>query len=211
MLVDGRVLKVDGYRVDGDRASLTLPSAGVLTLPLRRIERVVDDEIVPESELEPITGTSDVLFFRASDTVPETPYGELIFETARRHEVGPALVAAMVRAESAFDPRAVSIKGARGLLQLMPATARRFGVTEEHLFDPAKNLNAGVRYVKWLTERFDGDLPLVLAGYNAGEANVDRYEGVPPFRETRNYIARVYTTLGLDADGAVEAATGSSG
>jgi hypothetical protein len=209
VLVDGRVLKVKEYRVDGDRASLTLPSNGVLTLPLRRIERVVDDEIVPESEIRPFATAGAVLFFRDSDTIPDTPYGELIFETARRHEVGPALVAAMVRAESAFDPEAVSVKGARGLLQLMPATARRFGVGVDQLFNPERNLDAGVRYVKWLTERFDGELPLVLAGYNAGEANVDRYAGVPPFRETRNYIARVYATLGLGSEGAVSAVSGS--
>jgi soluble lytic murein transglycosylase-like protein len=79
----------------------------------------------------------------------------------------------------------------------MPATALRFGLPREEIFDPERNLVAGVRYLRWLSDRFDGDLPLVLAGYNAGEATVDRYRGVPPFRETREYIRRVYQGVGL--------------
>ena len=78
------------------------------------------------------------------------------------------------------------------------ATARRFGVTEERLFDPEENLEAGTRYLKWLRDRYADDLPRILAAYNAGEANVDRYGGVPPFRETRTYIERIYSTLGVE-------------
>ncbi len=129
--------------------------------------------------------------------MPATPYGELIFAAAKRHEVSPRLVAAMVRAESAFDPQAVSHKGAAGLLQLMPATAKRFGLTSSERYRPEKNLEAGVRYLRWLLDRYDGELPLALAGYNAGETNVERYGGVPPFRETREYIRRIYDFLGL--------------
>ena len=80
----------------------------------------------------------------------------------------------------------------------MPATAQRFGVERVFIHDPERNLDAGVRYVKWLGERFSGELPLILAGYNAGEATVDRYDGVPPFRETTNYIKRIYGFLGLE-------------
>jgi soluble lytic murein transglycosylase-like protein len=105
----------------------------------------------------------------------------------------------MVKAESAFDPEAVSVKGARGLLQLMPATAMRFGVPPEALFEPRENLDAGVRYLKWLSERYPGDLPRILSAYNAGEGSVDRYGGVPPFRETRDYIRRIYSELGMDS------------
>ena len=111
---------------------------------------------------------------------------------------GQSLVAAMVRAESAFDPLAVSRKGASGLLQLMPSTAQRFGVELQEIFDPARNLDAGVRYIRWLSERFDGDLALILAGYNAGEATVERYEGVPPYAETQTYIRRIYSALGAE-------------
>ena len=135
--------------------------------------------------------------------MPETPFGELIFSIAERHAVNPQLIAAMVRAESAFDPEAVSRKGAAGLLQLLPATAARFGLAAGEVFDPERNLDAGVRYIRWLTERFAGELPLVLAGYNAGEATVDRYRGVPPYRETHDYIRRVYSTVGVELPAAV--------
>ena len=195
ILVEGAVVKVEEFRLEGDQARLTLPSGGFLRLPLLRIERVVDDEVVAESKPEPSLPDPLEIGFQASQPVPQTPYGELIYETARRHEINPQLVAAIVQAESAFDPHAVSPKGASGLLQLMPATAGRFGLEVSGLSDPSRNLDAGVRYLKWLSQRFEGDLPRILAGYNAGEATVDRYEGVPPFRETRDYIRRIYDLL----------------
>ncbi len=197
VLVGGAVLKVDAFQLEGEQARLTLPAGGVLKMPLLRIERIVDDEIVPETESEPTLENPLGITFQASHSVPQTPYGELIYEAARRHELNPRLVAAVVQAESAFDPEAVSPKGASGLLQLMPATAGRFGLEPGGIFDPDRNLEAGVRYLKWLSERFDGELSLILAGYNAGEATVDRYNGVPPFRETHDYIRRVYSLLGV--------------
>lgn len=124
------------------------------------------------------------------------PYGDLIDRVAVLHGVEPALVAAMVRVESAFDPLAQSHKGALGLMQVMPATARRFGITEDQLFDPATNLEAGLRYLSWLRKRFDGDTKRMLAAYNAGEAAVDTYGGIPPYAETRNYVERVYQLMG---------------
>jgi soluble lytic murein transglycosylase-like protein len=129
--------------------------------------------------------------------VPATPFGEQIFAAAERHQVNPELIAALVRAESAFDPGAVSHKGAGGLMQLMPATARRFGLSEAERFDPERNLEAGTRYLRWLLDRFEGDVARALAAYNAGEGTVDRYGGVPPYRETRTYIRRIYSTLGM--------------
>lgn len=204
ILEGGRVLKAVAYRVEGRRAVVELPSGGLLEIPLLRVERVVDDEVTTEPT--PPAPAGFVPAFRESDTVPATPYGELIFETARRHAVSPWLVAAMVRAESAFDPEAVSHKGAVGLLQLMPATARRFGLASGDRYRPERNLEAGVRYMRWLLDRYEGELPLALAGYNAGETNVERYGGVPPFRETREYIRRIYGFLGLSA--AAVAATG---
>jgi soluble lytic murein transglycosylase-like protein len=88
--------------------------------------------------------------------------------------------------ESSFKLRAISPKGARGLMQLMPGTAVRFGVT--NIFDPQQNIEGGSRYLKFLLDRFDGDLSLTLAGYNAGEGAVDKYDGVPPYNETQNYV-----------------------
>jgi len=192
VMTDGQVLKVESFERREDRIVLALRDGGRLTLSIQRVARIVEDEIVERPAAGERYAVGDLgLWFEGSSVVPETPFGELIYETSRRNDVNPALVAAMVRAESAFDTRAVSPKGAMGLLQLMPATATRFGLQKAQAFDPASNLEAGVRYIKWLGEKFAGDLVLVLAGYNAGEAMVERHEGVPPFRETDNYIQRV--------------------
>jgi hypothetical protein len=198
---DGGWLRVASYEVRGESARLGLQGGGVLTVDLTRVDRVVDDEVVRPAVVaaEPVPATAGGPAWRFADggAAPATPFGAEIFETARRHGLDPALVAAVVRAESAFDPRAVSHKGARGLMQLMPATARRFGLAAHEIHDPAKNLDAGTRYLAWLLERFAGDVERALAAYNAGEGTVARYGGVPPFRETRNYLRRIYATLGF--------------
>lgn len=113
----------------------------------------------------------------------------LISEAARHHQVDADLVQAIVKVESNYNPYAVSNKGARGLMQLIPATARRFGVTNS--FDPRANLDGGIRYLKYLMSMFKGDLRLSLAAYNAGEMAVTRNGGVPPYRETQNYIRKI--------------------
>jgi len=112
-----------------------------------------------------------------------------LLDSARRHGVDPLLVKAVILAESANRRGATSPKGAMGLMQLMPATARRFGVTDP--YDPAQNIDGGTRYLRWLLDRFDGDATRALAGYNAGEGAVDRYGGVPPYRETQDYVRTV--------------------
>lgn len=198
LLVGGGFLKVDEYHREGDTMRLLLPSGGTLSLSVLRIDRIIADEIEQDST-EDLGLVGIEIGFSTDQGVPATPFGELIFATAERHAINPQLVAAMVRAESAFDPLAVSRKGASGLLQLMPSTAQRFGVAVEEIFDPERNLDAGVRYIRWLSERFEGNLPLVLAGYNAGEATVARYQGVPPYAETRNYIRRIYFAIGVEA------------
>jgi len=114
---------------------------------------------------------------------------ELIYEASARYGVDPRLVKAVVKAESDFDIHAVSRDGARGLMQLMPATASQMGVRDIH--DPAENLDAGVRYLSRLLKRFDWRIPLALAAYNAGESAVRRYGGVPPYTETRRYVDKV--------------------
>ena len=183
--------------VEAERIRLTLENGSSVTLPLVRIERIVDDEITdePTPELPPEAGFS--LDYRPGQTAPAVPYGELFLRIGREHELNPDLLAALARAESAYDPGAVSSKGARGLLQLMPATAERFGVPAGELYDPARNVLAAARYLTWLRRRFENDLPRVLAGYNAGEGAVDAHDGVPPYRETVTFIGRVYGFLGL--------------
>jgi soluble lytic murein transglycosylase-like protein len=108
---------------------------------------------------------------------------------AREYGVDEAIVRAIIHAESAFNPNALSRVGAQGLMQLMPATAQRFGVGNP--FDPVQNIRGGVKYLSWLLKRFDGNLTLAAAGYNAGEGAVDRYKGVPPYKETQRYVQRV--------------------
>lgn len=122
-------------------------------------------------------------------------YMALIEETAYRESVPPYLVAAIMSVESNFDAQAVSNKGARGLMQVMPGTARRFGFNAERLHDPVHNIAAGATYLRWLLERYDGDLDRVLAAYNAGEGAVDTYNGIPPYKETQNFVKRVRAVL----------------
>ena len=188
---------LEGRAEDAERIRLILESGGSVTLPLMQIERIVDDEIVEESPPEPPTEAGFSLDYRPGQAAPAVPHGELFLEIGREHQLNPDLLAAMARAESDYDPGALSSKGARGLLQLMPATADRFGVSPSELYDPARNVLAAARYLTWLRRRFEDDLPRVLAGYNAGEGAVDAYDGVPPYRETVNFIGRIYGFLGL--------------
>lgn len=150
---------------------------------------------------------ASLMHFMDTHEIPPGPFGKMIFEVAARYSLNPHLVAAIVRVESSFNPRAKSRKGACGLMQLLPETARRFGLrSSKDLFDPAKNLEAGARYLKWLSSRFGGDPVRVLAAYNAGEGAVQRYGGVPPYKETRNYVTKIYALLGLMISEAPKAA-----
>lgn len=122
-------------------------------------------------------------------------YEDLIEDHARRHSIRPALVRAVIQVESGFNPRAVSPKGAMGLMQLMPATARQFNV--DNPFDPEENVRGGVSYLRQLLDRYDGNESLALAAYNAGPNAVDRYgQAVPPYRETKNYVSRISEMAG---------------
>jgi hypothetical protein len=121
--------------------------------------------------------------------IDRMPYGTIIRRAARRHSVDELLVAAIVEAESSFNPMAVSPVGAVGLMQVMPSTAASYGAGDP--LNPAVNVDLGARYLSRLLNRFDGDLELTLAAYNAGPGAVDRYEGMPPYRETRAYVGKV--------------------
>lgn len=116
-------------------------------------------------------------------------FREEVARASLEHGVDPALMRAIMHAESAFRPNVVSHKGAQGLMQLIPATAERFGVSDA--FDPSQNIDGGARYLAWLLKRFDGDIELAAAGYNAGEGAVERFKGVPPYEETQRYVERV--------------------
>jgi len=202
LLQGGEVLKVTSYEVGAERARLTLASGGVLTVSLLRVDRILADEILPAPEVPAeVDAVASVLLEFPEDAVaPSTPFGAEVLEAARRFQVNPTVVAAVMRVESAFDHRAMSRKGARGLMQLMPATAARFGVRVDELFTPARNIEAGARYLRFLVDRFDGDAVRVFAAYNAGEHAVERYGGVPPYRETQEYVRRVLRALGVPTE-----------
>lgn len=126
---------------------------------------------------------------RPAMTIDRDGTERMVREAAERHHVDPALVRAVIETESGWNPRAVSRRGAGGLMQLIPTTAERYGATD--LFNPQQNIDAGVRHLKMLLERYNGNLDLALAAYNAGEGAVDKAHGVPAFRETRDYVQKV--------------------
>ena len=197
---DGRTMKIDSYKLksEGD-IELTLKGGGAMTIPLTRIDRIVDDEVVPPAivaEVKKIVEEEGGIFPKRSwrydakrGPIFRSKYDSVIVEAAKKFDVDAALVSAVIKAESDFNPREYSNKGAQGLMQLMPGTAVRFGVA--NAWDPVANIYGGVRYLRWLLETFDGNADFAVAAYNAGEGNVWKYNGVPPFRETMAYVRRI--------------------
>ena len=161
-----------------------IPELASVVLPVALPGLDQDTRDVFASEMSRINGAIRREFFATS-----IPYGALIHEKAVKYDVDPALVAAVIEQESRFKPRARSHVGAAGLMQLMPRTGRWMGA--RNLYDPEQNVDAGVKYIKYLDKRFKGDLKHILAAYNGGEGNVQRYGGIPPFRETQNYVKKV--------------------
>ena len=210
---DGRVVKAAGYRLLSDELEVELPGGGSYRVALERIERIVDDEVVVESiavegDLDVGRGEYDLSYRAERKPLFGSAYDAMIDAAARKSNIDASFVSALIRAESNFEPRAVSRKGARGLMQLMPATARRLSV--RHPFDPASNVDGGVRYLRELVNRFGNQPELVLAAYNAGEQAVETYGGVPPYRETVAYVSRIlgwWTPAPLAAAAATPAGT----
>ena len=118
----------------------------------------------------------------------------IIFRAGEKEGVDPRFIHAVIKQESRYNPKAVSHVGAEGLMQMMPGTAKRFGLKDP--FDAAANVAAGTKYLKFLLKRFNGDVSLALAGYNAGEGSVDKYKGVPPYGETQNYVKKIVGNYG---------------
>lgn len=191
VFANGRTMSVKDARVSGDTVTVTLPSGGQATFSSAAIASIAPDEI-PADPIPSLPHASPPATGVVRPPIESRPFAELIENVSVRHGIDPALVHAVVEAESNYRPTARSQMGARGLMQVMPATARELGVRSAgRLFDPKENLEAGVRYLKVLLERFDGDLRFALAAYNAGPAAVAKYAGVPPFRETQEYVRRV--------------------
>jgi Transglycosylase SLT domain len=190
---DGRVVKAAGYQLLDQELEIRLPGGGSYRVDLARVDRIVDDEVVIDSVVVEDPGRAIATFdlSYAADRKPlfGTAYDDLIEREARRSNIDASFVSALIRAESNYEPRAVSRKGARGLMQLMPATARRLSVSKP--FDPASNVRGGVQYLRELADRFGPHPELILAAYNAGEGAVEAYGGVPPYRETVAYVNRI--------------------
>lgn len=148
-----------------------------------------------------IDDMSETVFIPAREPAVN-PYDLLIHEAAGRHDVDSDLIRAIIMVESQFNPRAKSKRGAKGLMQLMPITAEGLDVVD--LLNPHENVHAGTRYIKILLDRFDGDLKLALAAYNAGPQSVIRYDGVPPYKETRLFIAKVFDYYAAFKEDAVQ-------
>ena len=135
-------------------------------------------------------------------------FDHIIRQAAQTHGVSEGLIKAVMHTESGFNVNARSPVGAQGLMQLMPATARRFNVS--NAYDPQQNINAGAKYLAWLMKRFNGNTSLALAGYNAGEGNVQKYGGIPPFRETQDYVRRVSSRYSNLYAGGINISSGSN-
>lgn len=198
---NGRTMSVRSHTISGDMATLALRDGGEMTFPASIIERVDPDEVpYPEpkaaeaeaSVVPQVVAPQPVVPLVSDETLARRPFAELISTVAAAHELDLRLVHAVIEQESNYQARARSKKGARGLMQLMPATARQYGVRNS--YDPKSNLEAGVRHLKDLLSRLD--LPQALAAYNAGEGTIQRYGGLPPFPETRNYVASILRRLG---------------
>jgi soluble lytic murein transglycosylase-like protein len=193
---NGRMIAVKEYRISGDTITVTFRNGGEATFQKSIVARIAPDEI---SESAPLTATaydSATIVQTGRRPVESRPFAALIEAVALKHGIDPALVHAVIEAESNYQASARSHVGARGLMQVMPSTARDLGVTSaKMLFDPQANLEAGVKYLKWLLERFDGDLTNALAAYNAGPSAVQKYEGIPPYPETENYVRKVLSNF----------------
>ena len=177
----GQMLSVRGHHMDGDLLVLALRGGGEMTCEPRLIAKFGPDEVpYPEDEPPPVPA-------RAQWQAAATPYGDIIDRVATEQGVDAKLVRALIKVESAYQPRARSPKGAMGLMQLMPDTARQYSVADP--YEPLSNIQAGIKHLRALLDRYPRDL--ALAAYNAGEAAVQRFRGMPPYPETRLYVSRI--------------------
>src|SRR5215211_7723337 len=186
-MTSGRTVSVKKHANIGESVVLTLRSGGEVTLDKSLVEKILPDEVEhqepPPQVAEQAPAPAVEPAAKPGPGLKETAYSQLIAAAAEAHGVNPVLVQALIQVESNYQPRARSNKGAMGLMQLMPATAREYRV--RNAYDPAANIAAGVKKLKGLIDTFK-DTALALAAYNAGEAAVMKFNGIPPYRETQN-------------------------
>ncbi|HXG56074.1 MAG TPA: lytic transglycosylase domain-containing protein [Vicinamibacterales bacterium] len=195
VLTSSRTLSIKSHRIEGDSIILTLRSGGEVTCDKSLIEKILPDEVPhpePTAE-EPATVPALVRQMGLDPSLlARTPYGEIIASVSEAHGVDPLLVRALIQVESNYRPKAKSHRGAMGLMQLMPATAREYKVRNP--YDPKSNIVAGVKHLKGLIDRLG--VVSAIAAYNAGEGAVRKFKGIPPYRETRNYVRRILSITG---------------
>lgn len=192
VLTSGRTINVKGHRVQGESIILTLRTGGEVTCAKSLIEKILADEAPYPEPAEEAQAPDRRTPADPAELLRVTPYGEIIAAMSEAHGVDPMLVRALIQVESNYKPAARSRKGAMGLMQLMPATARTYNVRNP--FDPRANIEAGVKHLRSLIDRFG--IELALAAYNAGEGAVMRFNGIPPYRETRTYVSRILSLIG---------------
>jgi soluble lytic murein transglycosylase-like protein len=186
----GRALSVKSYRFEGENLVLTLRSGGEISCSGELIARIEPDEVeYPEDVLAAMPVAPALVI--EPPAIPEE-FRDIISVAAARHGVDARLVHALIQVESAYHSNARSPKGAMGLMQLMPSTARQYGAL--NLYDPKTNIETGIRHLKTLLNRFS-ELPLALAAYNAGQGAVEKFGGIPPFKETREYVSKILRLL----------------
>src|SRR5262245_11468566 len=197
-LVSGRTLSVKDHKNEGTSIVLALRSGGDVTLDSSLVEKIVPDEVPHPDPAPPATAQQTPVptasLPERGSVLRESVYNQMIASAAEAHGVDPILVQALIQVESNYEPRAKSSKGAMGLMQLMPSVAREYNV--RNAYDPVTNIDAGVRKLKSLIDRLKST-ELALAAYNAGEAAVERFKGIPPYPETQNYVARILAIAGL--------------
>lgn len=183
-LSSGKTLKIDALICDASMCTATL-AGGDVQLRAVDVLRVEPDELVDIEPALPVSADGG----SAGESKPPRTIEQIVADAAHKYALPRSLVRAVARAESALNPAAVSPKGAQGVMQLMPGTAKELGVRDA--FDPAENIDAGVRLLRQLLEKYDGRVAEALAAYNAGPGAVARHKGVPPYRETRGYIRKI--------------------
>jgi len=194
-LSSGRTLSIKAHQIDGDSIILTLRSGGQVTCKKDLIEKIEADEVpYPEPAPAQAADQAPVQAEPERSLLADTPYGDIIASLSETHGVNPMLVRALIQVESGYRPRARSSRGAMGLMQLMPSIAREYNVRNP--FEPKANIEGGIRHLKSLIDRWG--YKTALAAYNAGEGAVAKFKGIPPYRETRNYVSRILSLAGLE-------------
>ena len=188
-----KTISIQSHRIEGDSIVLTLRGGGEVTCDKSLIDKIVADEVPYVDPKTAETEVPSVPQGPAPNLLAESPYGEVISAISEAHGVDPLLVRALIQVESNYKARAKSNKGAMGLMQLMPSTAREYNVRNP--YDPKANIAAGVKHLKSLIDRFG--VEMALAAYNAGEGAVRKFNGIPPYRETRNYVSRILALAGI--------------